>query len=490
MKKVILLLATLATIGLAQAQSFTALENYSFGWYIQYMDDFVEMKDGNILTCTRLYDVDPSGNPMGDHGYCFFKLDRENLAIMDSVFLPDNGVNDYLLEPHPNNDGYLFIHQAYDSLAECNFLKIRNFDDDLAIESGDEISVPLTDTVLGGTTYFLLEEDGFVMMSSAADGSRVFQRFSHDGALMDRVVYSDSICLFRESRDMKVWRDSPKEYVFTGYTPSPRHCSFYVLDSLLQLKETIELDESAHHPYIWLSNAQNKVESLDENTYLLATQFEKGTPGTMSYKRGVQVTKCDKTTHASLKTVYFPLHVAESGYFLASPYVVDIKQTKTGYVYFAYGDISGMNRFSVVLLDTDLNVLWQQYYLNLDDWDMMRSMKLLENGGVGFVGYDPFDMKVFALLINNDYDGLDEQEGISVRPYGFWPNPAKEILNLEYSPDVTPKKIDLYDLQGRLVRTQTSGLESVDMEGLAAGTYTLRVTLEGGKAFSDKVMKD
>ena len=168
---------------------------------------------------------------------------------------------------------------------------------------------------------------------------------------------------------------------------------------------------------------------------------------------------------------------------------MDIKQTKDRYIYLAYGDLSGLNRFSVVLLDTDLNVLWQQYYLNLDDWDYMYRMKVLETG-VAMVGYDPTGTKVFALLVNNDYDGLDEQSGIVVRPYAFWPNPAKDMLHLEYSPDVTPKKIDLYDLQGRLVRSQATGLEGVSMEGLAAGTYTLRVTLEGGKTFSDKVVKE
>jgi hypothetical protein len=60
---------------------------------------------------------------------------------------------------------------------------------------------------------------------------------------------------------------------------------------------------------------------------------------------------------------------------------------------------------------------------------------------------------------------------------------------MEYSPDVTPARVELLDLQGRLVRSQTTRLESVSTEGLAAGTYTLRVTLEGGKAFTDKVVK-
>ena len=83
-----------------------------------------------------------------------------------------------------------------------------------------------------------------------------------------------------------------------------------------------------------------------------------------------------------------------------------------------------------------------------------------------------------------DEDGVD---GIIVSAF---PNPTKAFLYFEYSPDVTPTQIELYDLQGRLVRSQTSGLESVGMEGLAAGTYTLRITLEGGKVFSDMVVKE
>ena len=42
----------------------------------------------------------------------------------------------------------------------------------------------------------------------------------------------------------------------------------------------------------------------------------------------------------------------------------------------------------------------------------------------------------------------------------------------------------------RLVRVQSSGFESVDMSRLPAGAYMLRVTLEDGKVFSDKVVKE
>ena len=77
-----------------------------------------------------------------------------------------------------------------------------------------------------------------------------------------------------------------------------------------------------------------------------------------------------------------------------------------------------------------------------------------------------------------------------LRPYLFYPNPAQNQLHLQFSPDVTPKTIELYDLQGRLVHTQRNGLESLNLQGLASGAYTMRVTLEDGKVFTDKIVKE
>ena len=86
--------------------------------------------------------------------------------------------------------------------------------------------------------------------------------------------------------------------------------------------------------------------------------------------------------------------------------------------------------------------------------------------------------------------GTDEflvQDG---RPYTYWPNPVHDNLRLQFPPDVQPKHIELFDLQGRLVRVQRSNFGSIDMSQLPTGTYTLRVTMADGKAYSDKVVKE
>jgi hypothetical protein len=74
--------------------------------------------------------------------------------------------------------------------------------------------------------------------------------------------------------------------------------------------------------------------------------------------------------------------------------------------------------------------------------------------------------------------------------FKVFPNPAQDQLRLQYSPDVQPTRVELYDLQGRLVRSQGSAFETFNLGSLPTGTYTLRVTMEDGQVFSDKVVKE
>ena len=60
---------------------------------------------------------------------------------------------------------------------------------------------------------------------------------------------------------------------------------------------------------------------------------------------------------------------------------------------------------------------------------------------------------------------------------------------MEFSPDVTPRQVELYDIQGRLVGIQNNGFESVEMGQLPSGFYTMRIIMEDGANYSEKVVK-
>jgi len=92
------------------------------------------------------------------------------------------------------------------------------------------------------------------------------------------------------------------------------------------------------------------------------------------------------------------------------------------------------------------------------------------------------------MLVDDDGVGVSET-GNAVRPYLISPNPVRDMLQVHYSPDVHPMAVELYDLQGRLLCTQSEGLESIRMGELPTGTYTLRIVMDDGTTFSDKVVK-
>ena len=94
----------------------------------------------------------------------------------------------------------------------------------------------------------------------------------------------------------------------------------------------------------------------------------------------------------------------------------------------------------------------------------------------------------FRSIIKDELWDVDENQDL-IRPYTCFPNPVADELHLTFSPDVTPMQIELYDLQGRLVRAQKNGLGSLNMSDLPSGTYTMRVKMEDGKVFSDKIVK-
>ncbi len=93
------------------------------------------------------------------------------------------------------------------------------------------------------------------------------------------------------------------------------------------------------------------------------------------------------------------------------------------------------------------------------------------------------------LINDNGTNGTPEMDKY-IRPYAYYPNPAQDQLPLQYSPDVQPACIELFDLQGRLVSKQSQGLDNIELQGLAPGQYVMKVTMEDGKTFTDKVVKE
>lgn len=164
------------------------------------------------------------------------------------------------------------------------------------------------------------------------------------------------------------------------------------------------------------------------------------------------------------------------------------------------------NCFVVGKRDLEGNLLWKRYWnRHIPEYGMKvyypEEIVTSHDGGCLITGQS-FEDEFFAdstyvyqpdvFLLKFFADGtlaVPETADISIRPYGLFPNPVEDVLHLEYSPDVAPRQVALYDLLGHILYTQNNDLENISMRQLPAGTYTLHITMEDGNAYSERVVK-
>ena len=156
------------------------------------------------------------------------------------------------------------------------------------------------------------------------------------------------------------------------------------------------------------------------------------------------------------------------------------------------------NTMVVTKFTGDFDIVWRKRYALPETFLKPEYVSATADGGCLVVGYARNTQtpqpsyghhEIFALKLGADGTVGTSEITVTDEMF-FYPNPARDVLRLHYPQEMQPQAIELYDLQGRLVRSQTTGFESLSMEGLAAGQYVMKITMEDGKVFTDKVVKE
>ena len=472
----------------------------------------LEMRDRSMLTCLPLNAR--FGYQIANYGDRFYKIDPQNLTVMDSAFIEtdynfDEDNQNLLLAKAPDDDGYI-LAKLLQSKNGQTWLRINRIDEALNIQAHqDALMVLLEDFVVYGLSGIKLEDDCIVLMYTINESTPVVARVRLDGTISEKVTYENLFQLEYVTHGFAKFSDTPREYAIYDWNVCEGDTClvYHVLDSLLTLQETIVM--ASHEGDIFpvqpgmtpITDTFDPVGVLpwDDNTFIEAIQYERHN----ITRNGACLLKYDKTTLECLANAQF-----ESWPIYLSPekmgYPIGMVRSEDGNLYFAYrtnnnvmgGSASTKGWIGIAKLDGDLNIIWQRYCLGSDVSTSGYKhaycyVSLMKEGFMvgGKIFSSPKDKLFYVFVHDGDINSIPET-GFLIRPYTYWPNPVESELRLQYSPDVTPTQIELYDLQGRMVRTQRNGLESINMEGLPAGTYTMRVVLENGKAYSDKVVKE
>ncbi len=527
MKKNLLLLVFAFVASAMQAQHrddmYSVIYHDNPG-YAYTIYNSMQQRDGNLVVDTYLFE-DFGNYEYAPLGYMIYKVSISTGAITDSLFVADTNIPRHgsVLSRDPRGEGNIRAAIEYHEDCDSSFLRISHFpDNDLHSNPEEDVVVPICDGVAGYGLYCsLVDRWGDLIVTyykPVAEGinDQYIARIGLDGTLKQQAFMMEYQMI--DASPFRVFSESPLRYYQWRYLS---HIHDYnlpvdVIDSTFNINTVIlnrilNKELVVAHPYDTTLNVyEYEYLSIDHETevipaggdnVLVAAQYTHDTNFyALNQDKGVAVAKYDLST-SKLKgyAVFNDFH-----WYGSRGYSMGLKMMSDSTVYFMYKEHGHPEEsVNIVKMDANLNVEWKRFCKTEDVIitaplysPMVFEDEDGEEKGIAWCGYayktgNPYKQGWVCFFLDHDGPVNDLSEfGIEVRPYTFYPNPAKDALHLQYSPDVTPTQIELYDLQGRLVRTQRKGLESLDMEGLASGTYTMRIMLEGGQTFSDKVMKE
>ncbi|MBR6437763.1 MAG: T9SS type A sorting domain-containing protein [Bacteroidales bacterium] len=149
--------------------------------------------------------------------------------------------------------------------------------------------------------------------------------------------------------------------------------------------------------------------------------------------------------------------------------------------------------------DNDLNLLWRRYYGVNDNLYNINGIQSTNDGGCILTGYHakaPGYPTYYSYILKVDEDGYDaigENEESLAKPYFCYPNPAKDNIYIEFSPDVNCQSVVIYTLDGHIIETfQETSLQNntIDISNLNSGVYLMKIRMTDGKEFSEKIIKE
>ncbi|MCQ2305330.1 MAG: T9SS type A sorting domain-containing protein [Bacteroidales bacterium] len=490
-KHITLLLLALAVAFGAKAQDATLFmtesDYYVEGW------DCVNTSDGCVIFQTLYFDIEAQI----DLGRVFYKIDMDGVAV-DSVFYADPISSHHMrFTKDPRNEASNLLLKI-DNTDEGNFLHVIGISD--ALELSEELNMLLPGGEQGETNNWEIIIDDYddiivYWESHGTDGKiRHFDRIGLDGTVKtvseamiddDRSPYSGT--LFCKGKN-------PLEYgfLFTKWeNPNVTSGIYgYTLDSLFKVvsfkKFPVRIDGIAFSAALGELNT-----TLDDDNNVLLTCMGVGYDGSGSYITDYAMMlklnrDWDIVSHLCIEK-------DTTGSIAWSEYACAANPDEIYHVRIMRNNgHDGMLVMSKI--NSAMEIEWERFavptsYGEVCYW-VPRYLGITDDGHIVTSGtkYDYSGTVSGFLSIIHDETADVEENGLVVRPYIIYPNPVKNRLSIHFSPDVKLESIEIFDLQGRCVAN--SHTAEMDVANLPAGQYVAKITLEGGKVYSDKVVKE
>jgi len=149
--------------------------------------------------------------------------------------------------------------------------------------------------------------------------------------------------------------------------------------------------------------------------------------------------------------------------------------------------------FTFTKLDSNGNVIWSHHYDNAYNQDYLKSVIQTNDNGYLLYGETSYNGKIQLLIIKVDSLGelhfattINPME-LAVSDISIYPNPTKGNLFVRSKDEV--RKIVIYDLSGRIIRSSISGIKKMDISELPSSAYIIEVQMKD-RIYKQRIIKN
>lgn len=518
-KQVILTLLLLSGISFSYSQEFVTFQKATanpapYDGTDFYGCDILELSDNNIVF-TQCF-VDPeTGSGWNDgntdiYAVNFVKISQE-AELIDTLYYellhPTEDVwSSGFLERNPfEEDSNVYIYFSY-SNDTCYYHAVY-LDNDLNIT--DEVTQPmpaeLENFYTNPNMYLIDPENNIVCMWFDTDIKKYriakmdfLGKLKHTAVLNFDNIDFNNIYTSPATKPLFVYNEDPLEYGLSLQYENPGVKQITIFDKDFNIIDRIEIDGYSEY-YIVPDNNSPSVIRLDDGSFASLEHFGRST---YYYNdpdnRFLQLCKYDSDFNiidtCRIRSEFI-LHNEDNYMYICQDYY-NIERCNDGSLYCLWWGNDDPDQSRVDLFvsraDKNFNLQWERRTSILKQINHTTSGSLaLEDGGLVLVDgvYPPQADREIATVIIFQHDGTSTLDNYAdFRPYSFYPNPADDQINIRFSPDVSCEKVEIYGMDGKLYHQQNFNLNTVNISNLTNGIYMMKVTLDNGNTYTEKVV--
>ncbi len=72
----------------------------------------------------------------------------------------------------------------------------------------------------------------------------------------------------------------------------------------------------------------------------------------------------------------------------------------------------------------------------------------------------------------------------------IFPNPAQNTVSITFPDGAGFQSVEIHAIDGRLVQSQISNFETVNMSNLESGVYIMKVNMADGRNYTERILKE